>query len=169
MKNMQIWIIVFLFYYKMFLSKITGLNSASFWFRVNRNSSRSLIKFYFCISDWETEWMSFARSIDRYNNDNIKTWNMFYKKIQLNFVCGFNSRLCKKINKDIWILAQESYFFFLSLWVTVWQFFLIQEKRKYSAQGRPFFIYPFYLIHLTHFISCWKPGPGLHPTGPPDK
>ena len=66
-------------------------------------------------------------------------------------------------------LAQESYFFFLSLWVTVWQFFLIQEKRKYSAQGRPFFIYPFYLIHLTHFISCWKPGPGLHPTGPPDK
>ena len=46
-------------------------------------------------------------------------------------------------------------------------FFFIKQSDQRSEL--PFFIYPFYLIHLTHFISCWKPGPGLHPTRPSDK
>ena len=149
MKNMQIWIIVFLFYYKMFLSKITGLNSASFWFRVSRNSSRSLIKFYFCISDWETEWMSFARSIDRYNNDNIKTWICFTKKIQLNFVCGFNSRLCKKINKDIWILVwpkKVTFSFCHYEWLYDSSFWF---KKKENIQHK---VCHFLFIHFISFI-----------------
>ena len=93
MENMPIWIIVFLFYYKMFLSKITGLNSASLWFRVSLDSFTAY-QFFSSKSPTEiteklSEWVSQGQLMD--TTMTISKLEYVDRTRQLNIVCGVNS------------------------------------------------------------------------------
>ena len=93
MENMPIWIIVFLFYYKMCLSKITGLNSASLWFRVSLDSFTAY-QFFSSKSPTEiteklSEWVSQGQLMD--TTMTISKLEYVDRTRQLNIVCGVNS------------------------------------------------------------------------------
>ena len=91
----------------MFWSNITRLE---FWFIRSDSEHSTLIRWvsfafnliFFWISNWHTEWMSFARSIERDTTITISKLEFVDKrKRQLKTMCGFNStRLCKKIIKN---------------------------------------------------------------------
>ena len=153
MENMPIWIIVFLFYYKMFLSKIAGLNSASFWFRVSLNSSHSLNNF-FRPTETETlycEWVLQGQFIDTTMMIS-KTCVCCQKRQlnrQLNIVFDFNSRLCKEINKNIW---PKKVMFSFCHYEWLYDSYFLFKNWKSSAQGRPFLII-YFILFIEHILS----------------
>ena len=98
----------------------------------------SLIRFQsnFFLNLQLTHWVNEFCKVNwkRYNNHNIKTWICWQKKKTVkNYVwIQFNKTMQENYQK---YSAQDlCYFFFLSLLVTIWQFYFIKKKKIFSTR-----------------------------------